>query len=381
MPTALARILVTDDDPLALNAVSRVLTSAGYEVFTSPNGEQTLQMAAEHHPDLILLDVVLPDVQGTEVCRRIKAGASSADIFIILLSGVLTESYQQAQGMEGGADGYIARPITNRELLARVQAYLRIKAGEQKLREYSDHLEETVRERTQELHNVQEKLIRTEKLAVLGQLAGSVGHELRNPLSVINSAVYYLKISLPDVSEKIKEYFELIEQEVHYSDKIINDLLNFARVITPDLKPVSVSELIHQTLKRFPAPPNVAVTLEFPPDLPDVYVDPQHLTQVFGNLIVNACQSMPDGGTLIISAKRSTVDGQAFVDVAIKDTGSGISPENMSRLFEPLFTTKSKGIGLGLSVSKKLVEANRGRIEVTSEADKGTVFIITLPSI
>ena len=121
------------------------------------------------------------------------------------------------------------------------------------------------------------------------------------------------------------------------------------------------------------------VNLEIPPNLPKVYVDPRHLTQVFGNLIANACQSMPDGGTLAISAKRSTVDGQAFVDVGIKDTGVGIAPENLKKLFEPLFTTKAKGIGLGLAVCQKLVEANRGRIEVQSEAGRGSIFTVYLP--
>lgn len=146
MTTLPVRILVTDDDPLALKAASHLLTSAGYETFSAANGEQTLQMVEEHHPDLLLLDVVLPDIEGTEVCRRLKADARTADIFIILLSGLRTSSDEQSEGMEGGADGYIARPIANRELLARVQAFLRIKTAEQNLRGYALHLEETVAE-------------------------------------------------------------------------------------------------------------------------------------------------------------------------------------------------------------------------------------------
>jgi diguanylate cyclase (GGDEF)-like protein len=146
MTTSPTRILVTDDDTLTLSAVTRVLTSAGYDVISAINGEQTLQMVEEHHPDLMLLDVVLPDIAGTEICRRIKADPRTADIFIILLSGMRTSSDEQSQGMEGGADGYIARPIANRELLARIQAYLRVKIAEQRLREYARHLEEVVKE-------------------------------------------------------------------------------------------------------------------------------------------------------------------------------------------------------------------------------------------
>jgi PAS domain S-box-containing protein len=141
MATPSARILVTDDDPLMLSAATRLLASAGYEVIPAINGEQTLQLAREHHPDMLLLDVILPDIEGTEVCRRIKTEASTADIFVILLSGVRTGSDEQSDAMEGGADGYITRPIANRELLARVQAYMRIKTAEQKLKEYARQYE------------------------------------------------------------------------------------------------------------------------------------------------------------------------------------------------------------------------------------------------
>jgi PAS domain S-box-containing protein len=142
-------ILITDDDPLTLKALNRLLIDVGYEVCSASNGEQTLKLAEEKHPDLILMDVILPDIEGTEVCRRLKADARTADIFVVLLSGVRTSSDEQSEGMEGGADGYIARPIANRELLARIQAYLRIKTAEQKLMEHARSLEREVTERKQ----------------------------------------------------------------------------------------------------------------------------------------------------------------------------------------------------------------------------------------
>jgi two-component system cell cycle response regulator len=147
MTTSSIRILVTDDDALTLKATSRLLISAGYEVFSAINGEETLLLVEEHHPDVMLLDVVLPDIEGTEICRRIKADPQTSDVFVIMLSGSRTASDEQSQSMEDGADGYIARPIANRELLARVQAYLRVKTAEQKLREYSKQLEDEVAER------------------------------------------------------------------------------------------------------------------------------------------------------------------------------------------------------------------------------------------
>jgi signal transduction histidine kinase len=247
-------------------------------------------------------------------------------------------------------------------------------------------LEKRVEERTRELREAQEQLVRHEKLAVLGQMAGSIGHELRNPLAVIKSAVYYLKLVQPHAEDKVKEYLERIEGETRTAEKIITDLLDFARVKSVDVEAVSVSELIRQTLERFPAPANVEVTLDIPADLPKIFVDVRQMIQVLGNLTVNACQAMKDGGKLSVISRQSSVKaGPLITDhwvlITVRDTGMGIPPENMKKLFEPLFTTKAKGIGLGLAVSRKLTEANGGRIEVESEAGKGSTFTLVMPVI
>jgi signal transduction histidine kinase len=246
--------------------------------------------------------------------------------------------------------------------------------------EYHHELEQRVQERTRELTEAQEKLLRQEKLAVLGQMASSVGHELRNPLAVLNSSVYYLKMIQPDAAPKVREYLDVIQQEVRNSEKIITDLLDFARIKSVESEAVSVSDLIRQTLERFPAPPSVEVILDLPDNLPRVYVDSRQMIQVLGNLTVNACQAMltagaKDGGQLTLSTRAQ----DDMMMITVQDTGVGISPENMKKLFEPLFTTKTKGIGLGLAVSRKLVEANGGRIEVESEAGRGSSFHVYLP--
>jgi PAS domain S-box-containing protein len=247
--------------------------------------------------------------------------------------------------------------------------------AEEQIRQLNTSLEQRVEERTHQLHQAQEQLVRQEKLAVLGQMAGSVGHELRNPLGVINNAIYYLKLIQPDAGEKIKQHHDMIEQEVRTADKIISDLLDFARIKSVERKPDSVLELIQNVLARFPVPASVKTTLKIPADLPEVLVDPRQMEQVLGNLVTNACQAMPEGGKLTISAKPQ----EGFVLIAVKDTGTGITPENMLRLFEPLFTTKAKGIGLGLAVSLKLTEANGGRLEVESEPGRGSTFTLVLP--
>jgi signal transduction histidine kinase len=248
-------------------------------------------------------------------------------------------------------------------------------AAQRELARANSELEKRVSQRTQELQHAQERLIRQEKLAVLGKMAGSVGHELRNPLGIISNAVYYLQASQPNADPKVKQYLDVIINEVRISEKIIADLLDFARIKSVDRTSVSVSELIQQTLVRFPVPASVEVTLTCPADLPAVHTDLHQTVQVLGNLTVNACQAMNNAGKLILSAGTH---GDMMI-IKVQDTGVGITSENMKKIFEPLFTTKTKGIGLGLAVSRKLVEANRGRIEVQSEPNKGSTFSLILP--
>jgi signal transduction histidine kinase len=210
---------------------------------------------------------------------------------------------------------------------------------------------------------------------VLGQLAGGVGHELRNPLSVISNAIYFLRLVQPEADEKVKAYIGIIENEARNAEKIITDLLDFSRIKSVEREPVQVGDLIQRVLARYPAPAGVTVALELPESLPAIYADPRQMAQVLGNLALNACQAMPAGGELTLSAAQK---GGEIV-IAVKDSGVGIPPENMSKLFEPLFTTKAKGIGLGLAVCKNLIEANGGRIEVHSEPGKGSTFSVYLP--
>ncbi len=258
-----------------------------------------------------------------------------------------------------------------REIEARKQA-------EEVLKEYSEKLEEKVEKRTKDLKDAQEQLVRRGKLATLGQMAGSVSHELRNPLGVISNAVFYLNTVLDEADENTKEYLEIISSEVRTADKIVSDLLDFSRVKSVEREDVAVSDLVAQVLEKQPAPENVQVTTSLPSDLPPVVVDPGQIGQVLTNLVTNACQAMPPpvAGRLIISAMAN----KTRVNLSIADTGRGISEENMAKLFEPLFTTRARGIGLGLAVSKNMVESIGGNIEVQSEEGKGSTFTLILPA-
>jgi signal transduction histidine kinase len=266
---------------------------------------------------------------------------------------------------------HIVRDITGR------------KWAEKTLKEYSERLEEMVDERTQELQQAQEQLVRREKLAVLGQLAGGVAHELRNPLGVIKNSAYFLNMALDDPNPEIKQGLEILNREVGRSDRIIKSLLDFARSKPPHRQTVDVNDVVRKTLSHIAIPGGIAVINQLDETLPAVLADPTQLKQVFDNLIRNAIQAMPEDGCLTIKAETPDRDelgnGSDWITVSINDTGVGIPPENLDNLFEPLFTTKARGIGLGLALVKNLVEANRGVVEVQSEVGEGSTFTVRLP--
>ncbi|TFG70494.1 MAG: GAF domain-containing protein, partial [Anaerolineales bacterium] len=254
--------------------------------------------------------------------------------------------------------------------------------AEQKIREYADHLEKMVAERTYDLEQAQKRLIRHEKLAVMDDLAEGIGHELRNPLGVINNAIYYLNMVLPKSNENIRECLELIQSNIQKSTRIVNNLLSFTRIKSVERIPVQVSVLIPSVLAQNPAPDNVTIDVDNCIHLPSVYIGYSQIEQVLGNLLTNAYQAMPDGGHVTLYCEMSSEQSEKpMIAVSVQDTGAGITSENKVKIFEPLFTTKRSGIGLGLAISKRLVEANEGWIDFSSEGipGKGSKFTIWLP--
>jgi signal transduction histidine kinase len=229
------------------------------------------------------------------------------------------------------------------------------------------------------LRNAQEELVRKESLAVLGKIADNVGHELRNPLGVMNNAVYFLQTVLSDADENVKEYLDIIHDEIESADHILSDLLDAVRTKPPQPESVEVGELLTQILQASPTPESVTVQLDIPDRFPSLLVDPLQIQQVFRNLITNAMEAMPEGGMLEIRARAET-DGKALT-ISVCDSGIGMTPEILPNLFQPLFTTKTRRIGLGLAVVKKLTEANGGSVAVQSTPGKGSTFFVTLPAV
>jgi signal transduction histidine kinase len=243
---------------------------------------------------------------------------------------------------------------------------------EDKVAERTGQLTETLKQ----LEVAQTALVRREKLAILGQLASGVGHELRNPLGVMTNAVYYLE-AIQSGPPKVREYLEILRNQIRLSEKIVGDLLDFARVRPPTLESVVLPELAESQLGRAAVPENVRVIREFPGDLPTAHVDPIQIGQVVLNLLTNAVQAMEETGGVLTLTGRCAND---HVTLEVTDTGPGMTPDVLAQIFEPLFTTRARGIGLGLAVSRSLAEANAGTIVALSEPGRGATFTLTLPS-
>lgn len=246
----------------------------------------------------------------------------------------------------------------------------------EELQKLNDTLEDKVEERARQLKAAGEKLARVERLSAIGQLAGAVAHEIRNPLTGITNAAYYLNQCDPKKDyEEIKKYLGLIRRQTAQINQIASDLLNFARVRMPKKEPADIGKLIQETLEKFPPPQNVRLNVAALPAGRKIKVDPLQVTQILGNLILNAYQAMPKGGALDIR----TENGADTFTIVCSDTGTGIPKENMALIFEPLVTTKPKGTGLGLAIAKQLTEGHGGKLEVESTLGKGSKFMIKLP--
>ena len=226
------------------------------------------------------------------------------------------------------------------------------------------------------IQQLEQDLTSKERLAVLGELGAGVGHEIRNPLGSIKSAAYYLRMTLDNPSDEIMETITIVEKESLRIEHIVNSLLRYAHPKPPLMILVSFEEIVTEALAEISMPDDVKIVTEFDPDVPKVIADFNQLAMACRLIITNALQAMSDGGQLVISSRT---EGRDWVVLSIADTGIGIPAESIEKIFEPLFTTKAQGIGLGIPIAKSLVDSHKGTISVQSEVGKGTVFSIKLP--
>jgi PAS domain S-box-containing protein len=259
--------------------------------------------------------------------------------------------------------------------ISQVQDVTAKKEAEDELKSYSVGLERKVKERTEELEKTHELLVQSERLAAIGSLAAQVAHDLRNPLTAINTNLFYIKNVLPEaLGDKIEGSIESIEGAVEHSSKIIDDLLQYSRATDLKSERLDLGSVLEQFVAGLDIPPSVKLVRNLETGA-FINGDLAKLKRVFQNLISNAVEAMPSGGTLSLSVRA---EGDRVV-AEVADTGVGMDPATLRQLFNPFFTTKAKGLGLGLAICQRLVEAHGGDIDVRSEEGRGTTAVVTLP--
>src|SRR5271157_1514929 len=249
------------------------------------------------------------------------------------------------------------------------------KQMQEKLEEYSQQLEKMVEYRTKQLEDAQQQLVKVERLAAIGQVAAMVGHDLRNPLTGINGAAYYLKMKLgPNTEKNMLEMLNIIERDVQYSNNIITDLTEYSKEIKLELTETTPKSIIEESISLLQIPKKVQLT-DSTLNEPRIKIDIEKMKRVFSNFIKNAVESMPQGGKLTITSRASKND----VELTFVDNGVGMTKDVLEKIWKPFFTTKAKGMGLGLAICRRIIEAHQGKISVESIVGEGTTFTITIP--
>jgi signal transduction histidine kinase len=406
------RILVVDDDDAGRYVKTRVLKSKGYAVSETALGHLAIEQAAAEHPDLILLDVMLPDVSGIEVCRRLKT--EFPGVMVLQTSAAFTGPQDRTTALEGGADSFLIEPIDPDELLAAVNALLRVRRAERELRRLNETLEAQVAERTRELaeanarleqemaerRKAEEVLWYSQKLESVGQLTGGIAHDFNNLLTVISGNLELVRDALAGSSatpaDRLLRWIKSAQTATDRGALMTQQLLAFARRGLLRAETVDLAALISASAGFVQRALGEAVELElrFEPDLWRCRIDPLQFEAAILNLAVNARDAMSGDRRVVIEAANTTIDAEpqiaatglaagAYVCVRVIDSGSGMAPEIAARAFEPFFTTKDigKGSGLGLSQVYGFVKQSGGHVVIESEPGAGTTISLYLPRI
>jgi len=245
---------------------------------------------------------------------------------------------------------------------------------EEELRRYREHLEDLVELRTNELKQLNERLLKAERLAAIGEMATMLAHDIRNPLQSITATAYNLRKRLDPSDTQTSKMLAIIKDSVNYSNKIIADLLGFSKEMKIDLSEVALHSIITDTLEHVTIPTSIR-TVNLAESELVLMIDREKVQRALSNLVENAVEAMPNGGELTISSRKTNDD----IEIVILDTGTGMTDETMQKLFTPPFTTKPKGVGLGLAISKRIVEAHGGSITVETALGKGSSFTVRFP--
>ena len=366
--TPLSILIIEDNEDDALLLI-RLLRQNGFDpLYKQVWTEAALREAlTSSHWDLIVCDFHMPKFTGIDALKIVQS--MEIDTPFIVLSGVVGEE-KAVEMMLAGAHDYVMKnnmsrliPAIRREL-EEAQSRRDKKRAEEELEKYRNHLEELVHERTKELQNVQTELLRKERMALLGQLVATVSHEICNPLGVIRNAAFLLGRRLDDDNEQ-QEYIKIIEREVDAANRIISNLSETTRAKSPNRQHTNLDSMVDEIMEGIKLPDTVKFHYRRNPRPFMLNADRMQLKQVLSNLLTNAVQAVGDKGHVVLM-----VNSQNDSDnLKIVDTGPGVPEEVRETIFEPLFTTKAKGTGLGLWISKEIIFRHKGILKVIKHSD------------
>ncbi|MCX6640578.1 MAG: ATP-binding protein [bacterium] len=369
-------ILIVDDNQEFLRAIEEILSlKAGFHVVCLSDGRKTMEVAAREQPDVIVLDVYMPGTDGPTICRWLKSTKKLANIPVLFLTAVDVDSNFRARCLDEGGDDFLQKPVGAEELLARIRVLLRIKTLQDTLRRERDELELKVKERALELKQ-------KETFAAIGKMVAGVAHEIRNPLGAISNSAAVLSRDLILEGEDLK-LMEIIVGESARLRETINHFLTFAHPPPCHFTPVEISKLVEDTLilvrRDSLCGPGVNLEVQIEPDVGVIEADRDRLHQVLWNLIRNALEAISGQGTVQIRISTETVNGTPGISLIVQDDGSGIPEEDHEHVFEPFFTRKVRGSGLGLASVAGIVNSHNGSIDLQSAKGQGARFHLWLP--
>lgn len=409
-------ILIVDDVPANLNLLTGILKQHGYKVRPAPSGSLALDAARHAPPDLVLLDIHMPEMDGFEVCRRLKADDALKEIPVLFISA-LTETKDKIQAFEAGGVDYITKPFQVEEVLARVKTHLELRRARRELKKKNKRLKKTLTD----LKSTQVRLIQSEKMAALGVLSAGVAHEINNPVNFIKTSILSLQSDVDDllkvadlgasccktvhqsqcleiqklqeeleyetILKEIPGLFQSILEGIRRTEEIVRSLRTFARRDEMMSKGVDLHEIIDSALimlrNRYKKIAEIVRDYGTVPLIP-CYVG--KTSQVMINVLANAIDAIEKQESsrqhqITIKTEVVEREGHSWVAVHVTDTGAGIPAELIPKVFDPFFTTKEvgKGIGLGLYITSNIVREHKGTIEVASEPGQGATFSIFLP--
>ena len=372
-------ILVVDDEDLNRQLIEAQLVPEGYRVLLAASGPVALELIARHRPDLVLLDVLMPGMNGFETCRRIRQDPRSALLPVVFVTA-LADRDSRVRGIEAGADDFLTKPIDEPMLLARVRNLLQVKAYHDLQARQQERLEE-------ELERTRTQLLHADRLATLGTLAAGVGHELANIASVLQSALYMIHEQVAEGQQPEREDLEALDTCERHLVEHVEQLRRLGRPAAEQPGSVDLVETVEASLAMLRLTGRMRhtqVECSFPDPPILVYIDRTRLEQVLINLVANAADALAHKehghGHIRLSASLDVTAGRVLCEVA--DNGPGLPSGAEQRIFEPYFTTKlpGEGTGLGLVVVKSIVEASGGRVMVESRVGEGTAFTLQLPT-